>query len=243
MSHNPFSWLPGDIFDSLPKLSSLYVVYDCVLCAAPVVSPVASPVAAAVAACADVSLMMLSAVACLLCSAVNTQGSCTPPRVSISQLGSVFCSCPDSDSDGTTDCEDLCPNDSNKTAPGICGCNVTDADDDGDGTVNCHDQCPNDASKNLTGVCGCGTPESASDDDGDGTINCNDLCPNDPGKIAPGVCGCNVTDADDDGDGIANCNDDAANDDDGNTKVVLAVVAAVLFVIAAVMVVIFVRST
>jgi alpha-tubulin suppressor-like RCC1 family protein len=40
---------------------------------------------------------------------------------------------------------DGCPNDPNKTSPGICGCGVSDADTDGDGTVDCNDACPENA--------------------------------------------------------------------------------------------------
>ena len=34
---------------------------------------------------------------------------------------------------------DLCPNDPNKTDPGICGCGVADNDSDGDGIADCID--------------------------------------------------------------------------------------------------------
>jgi hypothetical protein len=37
---------------------------------------------------------------------------------------------------------DQCPDDPNKTEPGICGCGVADTDTDGDGTPDCNDQCP-----------------------------------------------------------------------------------------------------
>ena len=40
----------------------------------------------------------------------------------------------DPDGDGTSNCNDDCPDDGGKTAPGICGCGISDADDDGDGT-------------------------------------------------------------------------------------------------------------
>jgi hypothetical protein len=42
-------------------------------------------------------------------------------------------------------CEDLCPQDADKRAPGACGCGVADADADGDGTVDCLDACPDGA--------------------------------------------------------------------------------------------------
>jgi hypothetical protein len=56
--------------------------------------------------------------------------------------------------------EDQCPNDPQKTSPGLCGCGVADTDSDGDGTPDCQDQCPSDATKTSPGACGCGTAES-----------------------------------------------------------------------------------
>jgi len=100
----------------------------------------------------------------------------------------------DSDGDGTANCNDGCPNDANKTAPGTCGCGVADTDTDADGTPNCNDGCPNDANKISPGTCGCGVADT--DTDGDGTANCHDGCPNDPNKIAPGACGCGNPDTD-----------------------------------------------
>lgn len=45
----------------------------------------------------------------------------------------------DTDGDGIRDCNDICPNDPNKTQPGICGCGVADTDTDGDGVADCID--------------------------------------------------------------------------------------------------------
>ena len=109
----------------------------------------------------------------------------------------------DTDSDGTPDCNDNCPNDPNKTEPGICGCSVTDTDTDSDGTPDCIDSCLNDPNKTQPGVCGCGI--SDIDTDGDGTPDCNDNCPNDPNKTQSGVCGCGTSDTDSDNDGIPDC--------------------------------------
>ena len=117
---------------------------------------------------------------------------------------------PDTDSDGTCDLIDGCPNDPNKIAPGVCGCGVSDADGDGDGTANCIDACPTDPNKIAPGQCGCGVADT--DTDGDATADCNDGCPNDPNKIAPGTCGCGVSDADTDSDGTANCLDGCPGD-------------------------------
>ncbi len=56
---------------------------------------------------------------------------------------------------------DECPNDPAKTAPGTCGCGVSDVDSDGDGTANCKDGCASDPSKIVPGLCGCGVPEGS----------------------------------------------------------------------------------
>jgi hypothetical protein len=39
----------------------------------------------------------------------------------------AFLGPPDSDYDGTSDCDDGCPDDPNKTSPGVCGCGAADA--------------------------------------------------------------------------------------------------------------------
>jgi hypothetical protein len=111
----------------------------------------------------------------------------------------------DSDGDGTADCNDGCPLDPLKLAPGVCGCGIVDVDSDGDGTFDCHDGCPLDPLKVAVGQCGCGVEDT--DSDGDGTADCHDGCPLDPLKIAAGQCGCGVSDGDTDGDGTADCND------------------------------------
>ena len=65
---------------------------------------------------------------------------------------------------------DGCPNDPNKTEPGICGCGTPDTDTDSDGTPDCSDYCPNDPNKIEPGVCGCGVTDT--DSDGDGMTDC-----------------------------------------------------------------------
>lgn len=100
---------------------------------------------------------------------------------------------------------DQCPDDPNKTEPGVCGCGVPDTDGDGDGTPDCNDECPSDPNKTAPGVCGCSVPDT--DGDGDGTPDCIDQCPNDPGKTQPGICGCGAPDTDADADGVADCVD------------------------------------
>ena len=110
----------------------------------------------------------------------------------------------DTDGDGVSDCDDLCPTDSLKTEPGVCGCGVPDTDTDLDGTPDCDDLCPTDSLKIDPGICGCGVPDE--DSDGDGILNCNDSCPD----VA------NAGQEDTDGDGVGDACDncpDIANAD------------------------------
>ncbi len=79
---------------------------------------------------------------------------------------------PDSDGDGTPDCNDACPSDPNKINPGICGCDVPDTDSDGDGTPDCVDAFPQD-------------PNEWIDTDGDGIGNNAD--PDDDNDDLPDV--------------------------------------------------------
>ncbi len=53
------------------------------------------------------------------------------------------CLIPDSDGDGVGDNIDGCPDDPNKAAPGVCGCDEPDIDSDADGVFDCVDNCPN----------------------------------------------------------------------------------------------------
>ena len=106
--------------------------------------------------------------------------------------------------------DDNCPNDPQKTTPGVCGCGQADTDSDGDGTMDCVDDCPEDPNKIEPGMCGCG--QTDTDSDGDGTPDCTDDCPEDPNKIEPGMCGCGQTDTDSDGDGTPDCTDGCPED-------------------------------
>lgn len=122
----------------------------------------------------------------------------------------------DADGDGVCDDLDLCDSDPNKSAPGVCGCGVSDDDSDGDHVPDCLDACPNDANKLAPGVCGCG--ETDADSDGDGVSDCLDDCPNDAGKLSPGLCGCGQPDQDVDGDGWLDCFDNCPNNANSGQK-------------------------
>ena len=116
----------------------------------------------------------------------------------------------DTDSDGTIDECEACPNDPLKQNAGLCGCGNLETDDDNDGTPNCVDSCSHDPLKTDPGVCGCGIPDI--DTDNDGHANCIDLCDNDPNKKAPGACGCGNPDTDTDNDTTPDCIDACPND-------------------------------
>ncbi len=119
-----------------------------------------------------------------------------------SAAGTIPVDVSDSDSDGTADCNDACPADPLKTAPGACGCGTTDvpttwyADADGDGFGD-----PNAGQAGFT----CDQPNGHVADN-------TDLCDGDATKTAPGACGCGTTDvpttwyADADGDGFGDPN-------------------------------------
>jgi hypothetical protein len=106
--------------------------------------------------------------------------------------------------------QDLCPEDPQKTSPGVCGCGVSERDTDGDGLADCIDACSNDPAKTAPGACGCGQPDS--DRDLDGMPDCRDQCPSDKGKVQPGVCGCGVSDLDSDADKTPDCLDSCPTD-------------------------------
>ena len=129
---------------------------------------------------------------------------------------------------------DQCPDDSNKTKPGMCGCGVEDIDQDGDGFIDgCGeggeikifpDRCPDDPQKQNPGICGCDIPDDDEDEDGaffcgENHPNTTDHCPDDSDKTEPGICGCGKVDdeLDTDGDGTPDCIDNCPNDE-GKTE-------------------------
>lgn len=131
---------------------------------------------------------------------------------------------------------DECPNDGNKTTPGLCGCGNVDVDVDNDGVCDLNDDdldndgitANEDCDDNDPNV-GLGTTWYAdADNDGLGdasntTIACTqptgyvatqgDLCVQDPNKTAPGLCGCGNVDEDIDNDGICDLEDDDLDND------------------------------
>ena len=107
-------------------------------------------------------------------NATEDDGSCILPEENCTECnesndGLILI---DSDSDGTCDAEDSCPDDPNKTAPGACGCGVEDVDTDSDGTLDCFDGCPSDPDKTEPGECGCGVVDEDLNENG--IIDCNE---------------------------------------------------------------------
>lgn len=96
--------------------------------------------------------------------------------------------------DGSPTTADQCPDDADKTEPGLCGCDTPDTDRDRDSTPDCNDDCRFDRNKVTPGLCGCG--EDERDGDGDGVPDCVDTCSEDPNKVEEGVCGCGEPDPD-----------------------------------------------
>jgi RTX calcium-binding nonapeptide repeat (4 copies) len=148
--------------------------------------------------------------AALVPTGCTQDSQCSGGARCIADFGLCLSCVSDQDGDGTCDSADACLLDPNKSAPGVCGCGVSDVDGDGDATPDCTDGCPSDASKTSAGICGCGV--SDADGDGDGTSDCNDGCPSDADKSQPGVCGCGVSDADGDSDGSTDCIDGCPSD-------------------------------
>jgi len=156
--------------------------------------------------CAGTSCELAEPVA----SGCTLDSHCVTPEKCVVDIGVCLPCLADADGDNSCDGVDGCPNDANKTVPGVCGCGVSDADSDADGAADCVDACAGDPAKTAPGICGCGV--SDADSDADGTVDCNDACASDPTKTEPGICGCGVSDADTDADGTADCNDACASD-------------------------------
>jgi hypothetical protein len=80
--------------------------------------------------------------------------------------------------------DDACPDDPNKTEPGICGCGIPDVDSDNDGTLDCKDNCPTVANADQKDSDNDGIGDACdSDRDGDGVDNSSDCAPDDPTKF------------------------------------------------------------
>ncbi len=97
---------------------------------------------------------------------------------------------------------DQCPDDPDKTEPGVCGCGEPDIDTDGDGVADCIDNCSSVANSDQADVDGdevgdvcdnCADVVNSDqvDTDGDGLGDVCDACPNDPDNDidGDGVCG------------------------------------------------------
>lgn len=129
-------------------------------------------------------------------------------------LGTVNWGCESERVPETVEVVDECPDNPNKTSPGICGCDTDDVINAVTGIYACmHDVidfCPNDPNKTEPGICGCGVADTRGKD---GLPLCQtqniDLCPDDPNKTLPGICGCGIPDSVSASTGIPACLDDS----------------------------------
>ncbi len=93
---------------------------------------------------------------------------------------------PDRDADGTIDDCDLCPDDSSKLEPGVCGCGIPDVDSDSDTVLDCLDACP--GADDLVDTDGDGTADGCDPCDAtDTTLDCNRNGYSDPCEVLDGV--------------------------------------------------------
>ena len=111
----------------------------------------------------------------------------------------------DSDGDGVSDVDDLCPNTPHGSTVDSNGCTADQRDDDGDGVPNWKDLCPNTSAGVAVSANGCAA--SQLDDDNDGITNDLDLCPNTPAGVEVDANGCAQSQLDDDNDGVTNDKD------------------------------------
>ncbi len=72
---------------------------------------------------------------------------------------------------------DLCPGDTDKTEPGVCGCGTSDVDTDSDGLADCIDSCPN-APGVVGSPCNDGDPLTEND-----TLGADCLCTGTPAAL------------------------------------------------------------
>jgi hypothetical protein len=107
------------------------------------------------------------------------------------QAGNVEAAPPAADT--TTKVEgDQCPDDPNKTEPGVCGCGVADTDSDGDGVPDCKDNCPTVANPDQHDSDGNGTGDACAN------TSPNAKCRNVTVPIDPGICSAALASVDDD---------------------------------------------
>jgi hypothetical protein len=125
--------------------------------------------------------------------------------------GDVCDPCPE---DASNRCLDQCPNDPNKTSPGVCGCGVADTDTDQDGVPDCVDNCVNTANADQADLDEDGIGDVCDPDaDGDGYF----VAGSDPdsGQSLPGPADCDDLSASVSPAAEEICNDNLDNDCDG----------------------------
>ncbi len=120
----------------------------------------------------------------------------------------------DTDGDGVSNLDDLCPWTYSNEASEVDddGCGPSQRDSDGDGKVDAIDQCPGTPAGEVVDAKGC--EASRQDDDGDDVMNPVDECPDTPHWERDFVdsFGCGPSERDSDGDGVLD-DEDAFPDD------------------------------
>ena len=106
----------------------------------------------------------------------------------------------DSDSDGTPDNSDLCPNTNPNALTDANGCATYQLDTDSDGINDAADLCPN--TQSFTNVDADGCAANQRDTDGDGVLDNTDLCSNTLINSVVDSNGCAIYQLDSDNDGV-----------------------------------------
>jgi hypothetical protein len=120
------------------------------------------------------------------------EGECYKIRISSGfqqrAVGTITLSYPDTDGDGTVDCQDGCRLDPDKIEPGICGCGVPDTDTDGDNLADCIDSDDDNDGIPDEDKPGTGTDPLDPDTDDDGVGDLEDCAPLDGDIYAGAPC-------------------------------------------------------
>ena len=123
--------------------------------------------------------------------------------------------CPDNDSDGISDLNDVCPTTSSSLEVDQDGCAASEKDSDGDGVMDDSDICPETSLGDAVDSTGCSPAQFDSDDDGIPDIQ--DSCPFSNPDYGVDESGCGIDQQDTDADGVIDLQDICSNTHLGET--------------------------